>query len=122
MLPLNRRGAVSTFLGVRMISGKSSLEVSKLALDGTMMGNLYDTPRPMVCGTPKRPQYQEKILSAADIQPFQERPVELRYALEDKFTHLDWGPDIGLAAASTVVYANQPQRLEGQERHVGPGI
>ena len=43
---------------------------------------------------------KKKIVSAAGIKPFHERPVELRHAFEDEFAHLAWGPDIGLAKVS----------------------
>ena len=42
-----------------------------------------------------------RIVSAADIKPFHDRPVELRHAFEDDFAHFVWGPDIGLAKVST---------------------
>ena len=45
---------------------------------------------------------RKRMVSAADIKPFHERPVELRHEFEDEFAHLAWGPDIGLAEVSTV--------------------
>ena len=45
---------------------KGFLEVNSQALNGTMAGSPYYTPRPQLCGSPKWPQYQGKILSAMD--------------------------------------------------------
>ena len=43
-----------------------------------------------------------KRVSAVDIKPFHERPVELRHEFEDEFSHFVWGPDIGPAEVSNV--------------------
>ena len=40
-------------------------------------------------------------MSLAKVKPFYLRPVDLRYEFEDEFTHAAWGPDLGLAEAST---------------------
>ena len=44
---------------------------------------------------------RKRMVSAVDIKPFHERPVELRHAFADEFTHFVWRPDIRLAEVST---------------------
>ena len=43
-----------------------------------------------------------KVVSAANIKVFHERPEHMRHEFEDEFAHLAWGADLGLGITSTV--------------------
>ena len=43
-----------------------------------------------------RRSIRKLLVSAADVKPFHERPVELRHALQYEIVQLAWGTDIGL--------------------------
>ena len=44
---------------------------------------------------------RRRTVSVANVKPFYLRPVDLRHEFEDEFAHAAWGPDLGLAEAST---------------------
>lgn len=43
-----------------------------------------------------------KVVSAASIKIVHDRPGHLRHKVEDKFAHLAWSANLGLADTSTV--------------------
>ena len=44
---------------------------------------------------------RRRTVSVANVKPFYLRPVDLRHEFEHEFAHAAWGPDLGLADAST---------------------
>ena len=47
-------------------------------------------------------QIRGRVVSAANIKVFHERPEHMRHDSEDEFANLDWGADLGLGSTSTV--------------------
>ena len=108
--------------GIKFLA-KGFLEVNSQALNETIAGSPYYTPRPQLCGTPKWPQYQGKILSAMDIKPFQERPVELRHAFKDEVAPGGQASNLPrLSAAAPLHMLIDRKSLVGRERHVNLGV
>ena len=43
-----------------------------------------------------------RVVAAANVKVFHERPEHLRHDVEDEFAHLGWGADVGLGSTSTM--------------------
>ena len=48
------------------------------------------------------PRIRGRVVSAANIKIFHERPEHMRHDFENEFVHLAWGADLGLGGTSTV--------------------
>ena len=58
------------------------------------------TPGLCYCVTLQGRRKRVRRAATSHIKPYHFRPPSLRYEFGEEYAHLDWGPDLGLAAGS----------------------